>query len=234
MSRLALVQSDLVIADDVLGSADFRGVRDHVARADYRGVHDQKWDRVWRLWDGHPKRGSSVYYDPDRRFDWQGATYPTHGPLDALIDAVRTLSALHPEAVGVEGLDWTGLYLCPWLYPVGSALSLHQDSVRYSGSFAFFAHVRWQVHWGGELMVYPPLAAGEVVASALPARPFGEPAWMSDENEDDALLIDIATAVAPRPNRLALIGEHRPHRIARVDANAGAHLRASLAGFFLR
>ncbi|MGR4866301.1 hypothetical protein [Caulobacter sp. LARHSG274] len=150
------------------------------------------------------------------------------------IDAVRTLSALYPDAVGAEGLDWKGLYLCPWLYPVGSALSLHQDSARYSGSFAFFAHVRWQAHWGGELMVYPPLATGGIKSPPLTPGLVGEPAWMSDEGQDEALLTDIAAAVAPRPNRLALIGEHRPHRIARVDVNAGAHLRVSLAGFFLR
>jgi hypothetical protein len=33
---------------------------------------------------------------------------------------------------------------------------------------------------------------------------------------------------------LVLIGEDRPHRVTRVDQNAGAHVRASIAGFFLR
>jgi hypothetical protein len=58
--------------------------------------------------------------------------------------------------------------------------------------------------------------------------------WMSDDAADEGDSQGIATCVSPRPNRLVLIGPDRPHRIARVDQNAGAHVRASIAGFFLR
>jgi hypothetical protein len=40
--------------------------------------------------------------------------------------------------------------------------------------------------------------------------------------------------VSPLPSRLVLIGPNRPHRIARVDPNAGARVRSSIAGFFLQ
>ena len=56
---------------------------------------------------------------------------------------------------------------------------------------------------------------------------------MSDEGREDDDP-GIATSVVPKPNRLVLIGANRPHRVSRVDQNAGAHLRASIAGFFLR
>jgi hypothetical protein len=233
MSSIALCQDSLVVADGLLGASAFAGLRDHVAMSDYRGVHGQKWDRVWRLWDGNPQRGPSVYYDPDRRFDWKGATYPTGTAVDQLIDAVRTLSALHPEVVGAECVNWVGLYLCPWLYPVGSALSLHQDSARYSGSFTFFVHSRWRLHWGGELLVYPPIDPARGAAAPSPVRGQDQP-WMSDDGPEEAMIADIAVAISPSPNRLVLIGEDRPHRVTRVDQNAGAHVRASIAGFFLR
>jgi hypothetical protein len=228
MSSLVMRDATLLVADGLLGRQSLAAVRDQVAMADFHGVHGRQWDRVWRLWDGNPQRGPSVYYDPDRRFAAKGPTYPTGTAMDELIDAVRTWSALHPEIAGAEGVDWAGLYLCPWLYPVGSALSLHQDSARYSGSFTVFLHARWRLHWGGELLVYPPAAPDDPPAFG------GDHPWMSDDSADEAEAARIALAIAPRPNRLVLIGEDRPHRVARVDPNAGAHLRASVAGFFLR
>lgn len=235
MSAVTLREDGLLVADNVLGNKALAALRDHVAMAEYRSVHAQKWDRVWRLWDGHPQRGPSAYYDPDRRFDQgaerKGGSYPTGTAIDALIDAVRTQSALHPEVAGAEVTDWAGIYLCPWIYPAGSALSLHQDSAKYTGSFTFFVHSRWRLHWGGELFVYPP---------ADPQRPaltpaFGnDPPWLSDDGADEAMIADLAVAISPSPNRLVLLGEDRPHRVGRVDQNAGAHVRASIAGFFLR
>jgi hypothetical protein len=223
----------LLVADDVLGAAPLAALRAHVAMADFRAVHGHKWDRVWRLWDGNPQRGDGAWYDPEARFERTGAIYPTGTALDALIDAVRTRSALHPDVAGLEGVDWAGIYLCPWLYPVGSALSLHQDAAKYTGSFTFFLHPRWGLHWGGELFVYPPPDPARHALVAAPARGHDYP-WLSDDAPDDAMIADIAVAITPSPNRLVLLGEDRPHRVARVDPNAGAHLRVSIAGFFLR
>jgi hypothetical protein len=231
MSAVLLAQKGLLVADHLLGAGSLAALRDHVAVSDYRGVHGNKWDRVWRLWDGNPQRGPSVFYDPDGRFDNKGVAYPTGTAMDQLIDAVRTQSALHPDVAGLEGIDWVGIYLCPWLYPVGSALSLHQDAAKYSGSFTFFLHSRWRLHWGGELFVYPSADQARLESSSA----FGNDLpWMSDDGPDDAMIADVALAISPSPNRLVLLGEDRPHRVARVDPNAGAHVRASVAGFFLR
>ena len=231
MSTIVLREAGLLVADGLLGASALGALRDHAALCDYHGVHGQKWDRVWRLWDGNPQRGPSVYYDPDARFDHKGALYPTGTVMDQLIDAVRTQSALHPEVAGLEGRDWAGIYLCPWLYPMGSALSLHQDAAKYTGSFAYFLHSRWRLHWGGELFVYPPADPARLGSS--PALGHDHP-WMSDDGPDEAMIADVAVAISPSPNRLVMLGEDRPHRVARVDQNAGARVRASIAGFFLR
>jgi hypothetical protein len=233
MSTPVLRQDGLAVVDGVLAEPGLRRLRRYVSTVDYRGVHSQKWDRVWRLWDGAPQRGQSVYFDPDRVFGWKGATYPTSTAVDGLIDEVRQMAASHPDICGVEGIDWLGLYLCPWLYPPGSALSLHQDAVTYSGSFTFFVHSRWSVHWGGELLVYPAASAWPAAPRDAPGLSADEP-WMSDDADGDVDGSGIATAISPRPNRLVLIGDARPHRIARVDALAGGHVRASISGFFLR
>jgi len=225
MSDTTLRQSGLIVADNALPADCFAALSHQVARGEYRSVHAQRWDKAWRTWDGHPLRGEAVYFDPQDAFGWQGATYPTHTPLDVFVDTVRQVSANCTDIAGVEGVDWVALYLSPWLYPVGSALSMHQDGQRYSGSFTFFAHARWGVHWGGELLVSPP--SDEI------ADVHDEP-WMSDDPDPGHQDAGIAISVSPWPNRLVLIGPDRPHRIARVDSNAGARVRASIAGFFLR
>lgn len=231
MTTLTLHQEGLLVADGLLGVGALNALRNQVAHSEYRSVHGQKWDRVWRLWDGQAQRGPSVHYDPEGCFEHKGPIHPTGTAIDALIDAVRMQAALHQEVAGVEGIDWAGIYLCPWIYPVGSALSLHHDAARYSGSFTFFLHSRWRLHWGGELIVYPPADPSRLGSSPI----FGhDPPWMSDDGPDETMIPDIAVAITPVPNRLVLLGEDRPHRVARVDANAGAHVRASIAGFFLR
>jgi hypothetical protein len=227
VSQPVLHEDGLVVADDVLPREIFGLLCRDVAHGDYRWVHAQNWDKAWRVWDGGPLRGESVYFDPHHAFGWKGATYPTGTAVDPLIDAVRTLAATCTDVVGVEGADWVALYLSPWLYPVGSSLSLHRDARRYTGSFTFFAHSRWGGHWGGELL------ASRVAAAAPDFHAVDDP-WMTEDAVDDGDDDGIATSVSPRPNRLVLIGPDRPHRIARVDQNAGARVRASIAGFFLR
>jgi hypothetical protein len=232
MSTVVHKQDGLVVVDDLLPAPTFHAIRNDLSHGEYRPVHATRWDKAWRLWDGQPLRGESTYYDPDRVFGWRGATYPTGSALDPLIDAIRRVSREWPGIAGIEGVDWLALYLSPWLYPVGAALALHQDTGRYSGSFTYFAHPRWNVGWGGELLVSPARPPGAPpVDDARDSE--GEPPWMSDDATAATDDVGLATCVAPRPNRLVLLGPHNPHRICRIDVNAGAHLRVSVAGFLM-
>ncbi|HEX8611286.1 MAG TPA: hypothetical protein VF800_08375 [Telluria sp.] len=232
MSRVVLHEPGLMVADTVLPPGAFKALGRDVANGEFRGVHAQKWDKSWRLWDGNPLRGESVYFDPRGLFGWKGAAYPTGSAVDLLIEQLRAWSGAHPELVGVEGIDWFALYLSPWIYPVGSALSLHQDGAKYSGAFTYFVHSQWRTHWGGELLV--SRLDGMAAAPSAPAACDGDAPWMSEDGNGDADPGGIATCVTPLPNRLVLLGPDRPHRVARVDHNAGLHVRASIAGFFLR
>jgi hypothetical protein len=215
-----LVTDDVVVMDDVLSTSDFDAVRRQLADGRYESVHARGWDKSWRLRDGMPLRGGAVYYDPAAATNGSGARYPTSTVIDHLIDLVRGVTAQHPHVAGLEGAEWVAIFLCPWLYPAGSALSLHRDGGIYSGAFTYFAHSRWRVQWGGELLVVEPPFDGSPSPSA----------WMDDDTPQPS----IATCVFPRPNRLVLVGPDRPHIIGRVDASAGDHIRTSLAGFFLR
>jgi hypothetical protein len=216
----ALVTDDVVVVDDALGQDDFAAVRQELADGRYESVHARGWDKSWRLRDGSPMRGGAVYYDPAGAVGGSGATYPTATVVDRFIDLVRGLTVEHPHVVGVEGRDWAGMFLCPWLYPAGTALSLHRDSGNYSGAFTFFAHPRWRVQWGGELLIVEP--------------PYEGSGSTSDWDDEDVAQPSLATCVFARPNRLVLVGPDRPHMIGRVDHSAGDRVRTSIAGFFLR
>jgi hypothetical protein len=234
-----------LVADDFLPPATFAALSKDVERGEYRSVHARRWDKAWRIWDGDPLRGPGIYFDPNRTRNVTEAKYPTSTTVDRFFDSVRELAGRYPGLVGREGIDWDAIFLSPWLYPVGSGLSLHSDGGRYSGAFTYFTHPRWQVNWGGELFLMQDeegsAAAGSATGVSGGADPgprtaheAGGSCWLSDDGDECAPSAGIATCVFPWPNRLVLIGPTRPHMIRRVDANAGTHVRASLAGFFLR
>lgn len=227
MSVVIYADSGLAVLDGVLSSEDFASLHGAAAQGRYRSVHHDGWDKAWRPWDGRPLRGEGIYYDPSNRFDWRGTRYPTGSALDAFVESLRSFTDVHPEIVGVEGRDWDSIFLSPWIYPVGSALSPHCDADRYSGSFTYFLHTLWSPTWGGELIVY---ADGTNVIESL-ADDGGHP-WLSGFVGQLGGGID--RAIFPAPNRLVLLGRDRIHRIARIDTNAGTHVRLSIAGFFFR
>ena len=230
-----LSEEELLVADDVLSEGVLRMLCRETARGDFRLAHSQKWDKAWRVWDGYPLRGESVYFDPRNAFGRKQDTSSRATNMIPLIEAIRTVAAETPGVAGAEGRDWIALYLCPWLYPVGSSLSQHVDAGRYSGSFTYFVHSRWNTHWGGDLVVSRALHKANASRNAgLEVSRNWEEIWASEEGEEPTDVTGIATCISPRPNRLVLIGPNRPHRIIRVDQNAGARARASIAGFFLR
>lgn len=215
---------DVVVVDDVLDRPSFAAIGQALLHGRYDSVHARGWDKAWRLCDGTPLRGAGVYYDPTGAQARPGARYPTASIVDTFIDVVRALTTQHPQIVGTEGVEWSSMFLSPWLYPVGSALTLHRDGGAYSGAFTYFAHPRWGVHWGGELLIL------DDEPSPAPRQPQGATGWLAE----DELHGGLATCVFARPNRLVLVGPDRPHLMTRVDVNAGDHVRTTLAGFFLR
>lgn len=223
MSDLIFQENGLALIDNLLNPEDMKAIRLRIGQVPYYSVHEDQWHKVWRLWDGNPHRGSLTYFDPGNVFNWKGALYPTNTPMDVLINALREVSSVLPGIVGREGIDWFGISLCPWIYPVGSALSEHWDSERYTGAFAYYVHERWGRHWGGDL----------VVSIARPETPLNVEieSWLAEDGDEGNG--EIGINVPSRPNRLALIGSSRPHRVTRVDENAGTHVRLSIAGFFL-
>lgn len=230
MSRITHRSEQAWIYDDVLSSEDFAALLLHLDALDYASVHARGRRKVWRLHDGDPlvSRTALFHVDPrEKRPDEPG--YPTRTALDRLIAAVLARAPEVAHLVGSVGESWEKVSFTPSIYPQGTSLSLHQDGLAYAGSFTFFAHPEWRVHWGGQLLVLDPDPGPGAHSAAF------MPSFLQDDTESRrALEPGTGLAIFARPNRLVFLSPTARHLVTRVDVNAGQHARVSVAGFFHR
>ena len=224
--------NQVIVIDDFLDEESFCRVLDFCGRAEYRGVHAQNWHKVWRINDGHPLQSTTVFCQPDQANhaeDDNRLLFPTGSEIDLFIARMLTVLPFSERLVGKAGEDWMDFTAAPWVYPRGSALSLHQDGFDYSGAYTFFAHREWNIHWGGYLLVLDPATKPFDYYSVLGAHA----AWIEDGTESRRTLTPgFAQCIFPKPNRLVFIAPEAQHLLSRVDDNAGLHPRISIAGFF--
>ena len=229
MPRLTLATEQLRVYDDVLPQADFESLLLHATYDNYVIVHMERWRKAWRPGDGLPLHGTTTYYRPDAALyeEHEEPRYPTGTPLDPFIDAMASAAA---DAADVVGRSWTCLTVGPWVYPLGSGLSLHRNTPDYAGSYTYFIHRDWNFHWGGQLLVLDPRTG----AGDDPDRSPRFPHWLSDKDESRAgMEPGMATCVLPRPNRLVFVAPSAYQMVTRIDVNAGNHPHVTLAGYFL-
>jgi|tagenome__1003787_1003787.scaffolds.fasta_scaffold20885695_2 hypothetical protein len=227
MSTLRHASGQLVVYDDVLPATDFDRLFVYLNAIEYTSVHAHTWRKVWRLHDGSPLTSQASWYYPSGSAD--GPAYPTGTALDLLVSWIAETIPEVEYIVGRAGHDWERFSFAPWIYPVGSGLSLHQDGVLYTGAFTYFAHRQWRPHWGGHLMVLDP--------STRPVNPQSReqlmPPFLDDEGEARRVFDPgLAMSVFAKPNRIVFLSPTAQHLMTRVDVNAGQSARVSVAGFF--
>jgi hypothetical protein len=125
-----------------------------------------------------------------------------------------------------QQIDFT---VCPWIYPAG--LSLHHDGApKLAGSYTYFVHNHWNLHWGGQLLILDPRT---IHAPPLPPSAPRRSTWIVDDVENDRVWDPaLALCIFPKPNRIVFIREGVQHLVTRVDSAAGQNARLSIAGFF--
>jgi hypothetical protein len=218
--RLVLRSEQVAVFDDFLSLGDQRLVLDYCNSVRYTIVHIEQWRKVWRLRDGLPLRGPTV----TSKFE----SLSSNGtePMGPFIQQLQEVFPCIEDIVGKPG-EWLDFTVAPWIYPAGSALSLHLDgNPHFSGSYTYFLHKSWNIHWGGQLLVLNP-------ETAL-ASPTGQ-SWIYDDEETRmALEPGLALCIFPKPNRIVFLAPGAHHLITRVDQAAGQNPRISIAGFFRR
>jgi hypothetical protein len=220
----------LLVIDDFLDAGALTEVRHWFHRQEFLSVQARHWDKVWRLHDGHPLGGTVIHSreNPDSGSGGgtQGArVFPTSTGADRLVEAIEAHADGFADIIGTKGPDWMMFTARSFLYSQGTGLSWHNDSRAFAGSFTWYAHSEWNCLWGGELVLANVPGDG-----AMPA------AQHLDNTQENELLmrIGMGTFVAPKPNRLVIVRSEVIHRINPVHPAAGAHVRASVSGFFVR
>jgi len=198
----------LHIVDAVLAEQDAERLLAWLETVRYRSVHHEGWRTVWRLLEGSPLRGPTWIAGGERNEEMPPALIP-------LVTALTEIALRDRPGYQVS--------ITPWLYPVGTALGLHQDDGDYDGAFVFYLTREWDVHWGGLL---------SCVTELQTARP--SPRAILDPGRERASVAGSGQGqwVAPAWNRLVLIAPQVRHFISRVDAAAGDRVRITLGGFF--
>ncbi|HZH79611.1 MAG TPA: 2OG-Fe(II) oxygenase [Archangium sp.] len=237
----------VVVFDDVLPPEQFQQLWRYMQSVPYKHVHAEGVRGVWRPEDGNPMEGprtvNLAITPPEEMVEGMMAAYPgtslypTHKPIDPLLEAVKALATEHQAMLGQGGEDWLLFSAAPWIYPTGSGLSWHCDDGKlYTGAFIYYAHPEWNVQWGGELLIADESAKG---AGKLGDEGGTGPRrqHVFDNKEENEQLLrgnGLGTFIIPRPNRLVFLARDYPHMVAKVSPAAGNRVRASVAGFFIR
>lgn len=206
---------DFAVFDDFLSVADLEKLRAHMSGVGFSYVKSfRARSRVFGILDGDPLVAPSViHHHPD---SIRGATpYPSGSAMDIWVESMdRATEDLSPW-IGERGAAWDFFTCTPYLYPLGSGLSWHDDAKGRAASYVFYLHDEWKASWGAELLI---------ADRECPDH--------RSETINHIQVASFGTYVTPRPNRLVVIKAGTPHTVKRVDVNAGENVRTSVTGFF--
>jgi hypothetical protein len=178
---------------------------------------------AWKLDDGTPLGGKEIVAPRP------GPESPKLGeaPLELLLAEVLKHPDYYRELLGE---DWSRVSARPYVYPKETGLSWHvDDSDHYAGAFIYYAHPYWNAHWGGELLLAEMMEESEEEGE----MPIMAHRFETETYSERLMDVGSGTFIMPKPNRLVLLSG-APHMVARISPAAGASVRASVSGFFLR
>lgn len=178
---------------------------------------------AWKLDDGVPLAGHEIVIEGRDPEACRTSESPVARLLEALLRQPQTYTGLVRDA-------WTHVSARPYVYPRDTGLSWHVDDHElYAGAFIYYAHPRWDAHWGGELLI-AEVDAGEG-AGGEDEMPIMAYRFETEAYSERLLDVGCGNFLMPKPNRLVLLAG-APHMIARVSPAAGHNVRASVSGFF--
>jgi hypothetical protein len=185
---------------------------------------------AWKLDDGVPLAGHELVTEGRDA----AALRSSEGPIHHVVEALLRRPELY---AGLVRDGWSKLSARPYVYPHDTGLSWHVDDHElYAGAFIYYAHPRWDAHWGGELLIAELAPDGEDDEDEHDEKdelPIMGYRFETEAYSDRLLEIGCGQFVMPKPNRLVLLAG-APHMIARVSPAAGHNVRASVSGFFLQ
>ncbi|MFT4511393.1 MAG: hypothetical protein ACI89X_004131 [Planctomycetota bacterium] len=181
---------------------------------------------AWKLDDGVPLGGEEIVVAREQQA--VDSASASDSGLASMVSALLASPEFFDTLVD-EG--WDRISARPYIYPQGTGLSWHVDDHElYAGAFIYYAHPHWNAHWGGELLVAERDLEAEAEQGEMPIMGHR---FETESYSERLLEIGCGNFVSPKPNRLVMLSG-APHMVARINAAAGAAVRASISGFFLR
>ena len=213
--KLSLRTENMAVFDEVLDKEHFSQFISYFCGLSFAYRHSSGWQKVWRASDGDILSGQELRN-----------TEPINCPIGWIYQNLAMLLQGHINyLVGEQGTDYDYISFTPYIYPVNSKISWHDDT-GYAAAAIFYCHPRWSPNWGGELMV------ANVPPDVQPIAGAHNDAINRDHIETFLNVTGHGQYVAPLPNRLVVTKGGTWHQINRVDLSAGDHNRCSVVAFF--
>lgn len=232
-----LETEQVIVFDNFLPTNEAEALHTSFIGSDFEYINTGKVSRAWRIRDGFPLRGRSLFYHANKPEDLKASwIYPSNTPLDVFIDGINNINHKVSHIVGEPEKDWKRFSVTEWIYQSGTGLSLHDDgSNTYSGAYTYFLNKEWNLHWGGILLVVDKSTDSliEQFKNQIGEYKYWKEKWLADDAE--AILtseLGLGQFIFPKFNRIVFIKNNANHMVTNVLPSAGDRTRKSLAGFF--
>lgn len=239
--RKVFESKEAIVFDDFLPEDVYQRMYDFAIKSDYQRINTHGTvARAWCVEDGFPFRSSYnyFYYAQGSEKPKGDHLYPTKTDADIFMDHLLAIQPQVEHIVGKQGTGWEHFSFTAWMYPAGTALSMHDDGAGvYHGAYAYYLNPVWRPHWGGLNILIDEKGNKPVYdhAKKIGGMEFYRRKWLH-ANQLDEILMDhgLAYCVFPKRNRIAFIAEDAWHMVTRVNEAAGDNHRMTLTGFFNR
>ena len=214
--KCTLKTEQVAVFDDLFEPDRFRHFVQFFNTLDFRFRHSEGWFKVWKISDGSILSGKEL----------QASRAPFNSGMDWVHYMVTALAQSHAKDIcGEFGKDYHEVIYTPYVYPVGTRISWHDDH-GYSAACIFYCHPVWHPEWGGELQLAKTDEFSECVEDPLDDQVQRKyiPKLLNKHG--------YGTYISPLPNRMVFTKGGVWHAINRVDKIAGDSARHSVVAFF--
>ena len=217
MNPIIKKYKNAIVIDHFLPSETFERLSRLTEEMDYTYAAKTKWQKQYDIVETPPLEGP-VYFSKPLSFGERNFPSPSDEALQQFVIAMHDRIKLIEEMIYPEKTPWDVFGIRPFLYARGSSLGWHTDGAK-AGAYTYYLHSEWKADWGGELCVLECEPGAHVENSSGMTYP-------SELTQYDV------KQFFPLPNRLVIIRGGSWHRVARIEAAAGSHLRRAISGFF--
>ncbi|MEZ9625876.1 2OG-Fe(II) oxygenase [Aliivibrio fischeri] len=212
-----------IIVDDLLSEDVFFSVFNEFASKNFLKRNSREWDKVWRIEDG------SSFVEEDINI-----LSKSHCAINSMIEFLISEIISVSYIAKCMNNDWKKVSHRAGFFNSGEGLSWHDDGKGKFAAFTFYAHKKWNVQWGGELLIdYTDVEEFSLI-NEKDNQDFLNQLSFDNEMENDVLSrIGRGDYINPKPNRLVILKSGAFHKINPVSKCAGFNKRMSIQGFFL-